>query len=242
MLIEQLPAGAVAAAIFLAPGLHGAGRLDAMDEAIPEVAAPFSHAPSFKISVSDIQALALRQEYLEGSTALNLPVSFSMKDEGYFANQTPAELVNELRRVSGLTWAQVAEVFGVSKRTPYHWSSGETVSAENHERLGRVVAVLRFIDKGSAEENRNLLLGHTRFGQTYLELLRSGEYELVRDLAGKGAGRPSFDRVLTQEAEKLNASTHWGKAIVAADGMDETEILPLNQPKLRRAKARRGKV
>lgn len=242
MLIEQIPAGAVAAAIFFAPGVHGVGRLDAMDEAIPEVAAPFSHAPSFKVFGSDIQALALRQEYLEGSTALNLPVSFSLEDDGQFANQTPAELVNELRRVSGLTWAQVAEVFGVSKRAPYHWASGETVSAENHERLGQVMAVLRFIDKGSAEENRNLLLGHTRLGQTYLDLLRSGEYELVRDLAGKGSGRPPFERMVTQDAEKLRAPAHWGEAIEAASGMDETEILPLNQPKLRRAKARRSKV
>ena len=64
----------------------------------------------------------------------------------------------------------------------------------------------------------------------------------VGEIAGKGAGRPSFERVLTQDAEKLNASTHWGKAIGAAGGTDETEILPLNEPKLRRVKARRSKV
>lgn len=239
-MIGQLPAGAVAAAIFFAPGMHV--RLDVKDETAPEVAAPFSHMPSIRLFGNHVQALAHRQEYLEASTALNVPVSFSVEGKVQSQNQTPAELVNELRRVSGLTWAQVAEVFGVSKRAPYHWASGETVSAENHERLGQVMAVLRFIDKGSAEANRNLLLGHARLGQTYLDLLRSGEYELVRDLARKGAGRPSFERMLTQDAEKLRTPAHWGKAIEAASGVGETEIMPLNQPKLRRAKARRSKV
>ena len=242
MMIRQLPAGAVAAAILFAPGLSTARQLDATEETVPEVAAPFSHMPSFRLFGSHVQALAHRKEYLESSTALNVPVSFSVEGKAQSQNQTPAELVNELRRVSGLTWAQVAEVFGVSKRAPYHWASGETVSAENHERLGQVVAVIRFIDKGSAEENRNLLLGHACLGQTYLDLLRSGQYGVVRELAGKGAGRPSFERLLSRDAEKLNAPTHWGKAIEAAGGIDETEILPLNQPKLRRVKARRSKV
>lgn len=242
MLIGQLPAGAVAAAILFAPGLNGVSRLVADDEKTPKVAAPFSQIPNFRVFGSHVQALALRQEYLEGSTALNVPVSFSVEENVRSLKRTPAELVYELRRLSGLTWAQIAEVFEVSKRAPYHWASGETVSAENHERLGQVVAVLSFIDKGSVEENRNLLLGHARSGQTYLDLLRSSQYELVRDLAGEGPGRPSFEQGLTQDAEKLVARTHWGKAIEAASGTDETEILPVNQPKLRRAKARRNKA
>jgi len=242
MLIEQLPAGAVTAALLFAPALNGAIRFDALDEAAPGVAAPFSHAQSFKVFGGDVQAFALRQEYIEGSTALNIPVSFSVEDSDPLTNTKPAELVHELRRISGLTWAQIAEVFDVSARAPYHWASGKTVSAENHERLGRVVTALRFIDRGSADENRNLLLGSARLGQTYLDLLCSGEYELVRKLAGNGAGRPSFGPVLTQDAKKFNAPSHWGTTIEAANGMDETEILPLNQPKLRRVKARRNKA
>lgn len=242
MLIEQLSAGAASAAILFAPVVNGATRFEAMDEAAPEVAAPFSHGQSFKFFERDIQAFALRQEYLEGSTALNISVSFSVKDNDPTANTTPAELVHELRRISGLTWAQIAEVFDVSARAPYHWASGKTVSAENHERLGQVVTALRFIDSGSAEENRNLLLGNARLGQTYLDLLCGGEYELVRELAGKGVGRPTFGPALTQDAEKFNAPSHWGNAVEAASGMAETEILPLAQPKLRRAKARRNKA
>ena len=157
-------------------------------------------------------------------------------------NQKPAELVCELRRISGLTWAQIAEIFCVSARAPYLWASGNTVSAENHKRLGQVTTALRFVDRGSAEENRNLLLGSARPGQTYLDLLRNGEYGLVREIAGQGAGRSFFNAALTQDAEKFNAPTHWGKALEASSGIDETEILPLNQPKPRPAFPRRNKA
>lgn len=242
MLIEQLSAGAASAAILLAPAVNGSTRLDVMDEAAPEVAAPFSQGQSFKVFERDIQAFAMRQEYLEGSTAVNIPVSFSVEESDPTANTKPAELVHELRRVSGLTWAQIAEVFKVSARAPYHWASGKTVSAENHARLGQVVTVLRFIDRGSAEENRNLLMSNARPGKTYLDLLCGGQYELIRAHAGEGVGRPSFGPALTQDAEKFKALGHWGKAIEASSGMDETEILPISQPKLRRAKARRSKA
>ncbi len=242
MLIEQLSAGAASAAIPSAPAVNGVARLDVMAEAAPEVAAPFSHGQSFKVFERDIQALAMRQEYLQGSTALNIPVSFSVEDNDPTANTTPAELVHELRQISGLTWAQIAKVFDVSARAPYHWASGKTVSAENHERLGQVVTALKFIDRGSAEENRNLLLRNARPGQTFLGLLCGGEYELVRALAGEGVGRPAFGSALTQDAERFNVPRHWGDAIEASIEMDETEILPLSQPKLRRAKARRNKA
>lgn len=242
MLIGQLSAGAASAAILFAPAVNGVARFDVTDGAAPEVAAPFSHGQSFKVFERDIQAFAMRQEYLEGSTALNTPLSFSIEDNGPTANTTPAELVHEFRRISGLTWAQIAEVFDVSARAPYHWASGKTVSAENHEQLGQVVTVLRFIDKGSAEENRNLLLGNARAGQTFLDLLCGGEYELVRALAGEGVGRPTFGPALTKGAERFNAPRHWGQAIEASIEMDETEILPVSQPKLRRVKARRNKA
>lgn len=242
MLIGPFSAGAASAAILIAPVVHVATRSIVVNEAAPEVAAPFSHGQSFKVFKRDIQAFAMRQEYLEGSTALNISVSFSVEDNDPTVDAAPAELVHELRRMSGLTWAQIAEVFNVSARAPFHWASGKTVSAENHERLGQVVTALRFIDRGSAEDNRNLLLGSARPGQTFFDLLRGGEYELFCELAGKGMGRQTFAPALTQDAKRFSAPRHWGDAIEASSAMDETEILPLSQSKLRRVKARRNKA
>ncbi len=182
------------------------------------------------------------QGNLQGSAARNTLGASLVKDSDQFPSATPAELVYEIRRLSGLTWAQIARIFDVSDRAPYHWASGTPVSVESYERLGQVVAALRYIDRGTAEENLNLLRSNARAGQTHLDLLSSGEFELARELAGKGAGRVSFGSALTPDAEKFNAPTHWGKAMAATIGMDETEIIPLSQPNPRRVKARRIKA
>lgn len=242
MFIEQLPAGAIATAILFSPGIHGAGRPDFVENAAVEVAVPFPSTQSLKIFGGDVQAYVLRQQYLEGSSALNVPVSFRIEDDVRVEDHSPAVLVQNLRRLSGFTWAQISMIFGVSSRAPYHWTSGKMVSVKNHQRLGEVVAALQYIDRGAVDENRNLLLGDAQNGQTFLDLLCDGEYELVRELAGKGAGRPHFGHELTADSMNYNVPNHWGHSVETATGADASEILPVNQPKLRRVKARRKKA
>ncbi len=242
MLVEQIPVKAVADAMLLGAGSHGRAMLDASEQATPEVAAPFSNLPSLTLFAFDVRAIALRQQYLEGTRARNVPVSFHVEDRKHAECQSAAELVHEVRRISGLTWAQVAKVFDVSERVPNRWASGKAVSAENHEGLGKVLAALQFVDRGSAEENRSLLLQSARPGQTFLDLLSGGEFALFRELAGKGAGRPSFESSLSPEAGKFNGPRHWGGIVEAWAGIQATEIVPQNRPKLRRPKTRRNKA
>lgn len=239
MLTEQLPAGAIAAAILMAPGFHGSGRFEVTEANHPPVAAPFAQAPTFRVFEGDVQVFALRQKYLEFSTALSAPLHFSVVPAEQELSQTPAGQISELRRISGLTWAQLADVFGVSARAPFHWASGKAVSAENHRRLGQALAAVKYVDRGSAEANRNLLLGSVPSGQTFLELLRNEEFDLVRQLAGPGQGRAASPSPLSIDAERFNARKHWGKALVEGAEIDGAEIKPVTEPKLRRAKARR---
>lgn len=239
MLTEQLPAGAIAAAILMAPGFHGSGRVEVAEASNPPVAAPFAHSPIFRVFEGDVQAFALRQKYLEFSTALSAPLHFLVEPAEQGLGHAPAEQISELRRISGLTWAQLADIFGVSARAPFHWASGKAVSAENHRRLGEALAAVKYIDRGSAEANRNLLLGSAPSGQTFLELLRSAEFEQVRQLAGAGQGRAAYPRSLSMDAERFNAPRHWGKAVEAGSETENAEIKPVTEPKLRRVKARR---
>src|SRR5918996_4642559 len=44
---------------------------------------------------------------------------------------TTAALVLELHRLSGLTWAQLASVFGVDRRAIHFWAAGRPMSAGN---------------------------------------------------------------------------------------------------------------
>ncbi len=242
MRVEQIPVNSVAATMLPAAGTDVRAMLEASGQVAPEVATHYSYPHSVTLFAFDVRARALRQRYLEGTRALNVLVSFHVEDRKPAESRPAAELVHEVRRISGLTWAQVARVFDVSERAPYHWASGKVVSAENRAGLGKVLAALRFVDRGSAEENRNLLLQSAPSGQTFLDLLSGGEFTLFRELAGKGAGRPSFEQPLSPEAEKFNAPRHWGGIVEAWAGNGQTEILPQNRPRLRRPKPRRNKV
>ncbi|WP_209508273.1 hypothetical protein [Ruegeria sp. HKCCSP335] len=204
----------------------------------PEIAAPFARTQNLVLYSPDLRSVFLREQYFESSSASASAVLVTVES----ADQSPAELVQEFKRLSGLTWAQVAHVFEVSSRAPFDWASGKPVNAKNHEKLASAVAAIRFIDRGASEENRNLLLSEAVDGQTYLNLLQSAEFERVREIAGKGDGRPSFGQKLTAEASKFNAPRHFGANMEDVATGDDSEILPVSKPKLRRAKARRNKA
>ncbi|WP_294642572.1 helix-turn-helix domain-containing protein [uncultured Aureimonas sp.] len=97
--------------------------------------------------------------------------------------------IGEIRTLSGLTFDQLATVMGVQRRSIHNWMAGGNVRPSHRERLGRVLAVLRHVDRGSARENANLLLAPVAAGATGLDMLRDGRFEELAQAAGKGAGR-----------------------------------------------------
>jgi transcriptional regulator with XRE-family HTH domain len=96
--------------------------------------------------------------------------------------------IMELRRFTGLTWEQLAGLFGVARRSLHFWASGKPVNAPNEERLRRVLAVVRKADRGFAAKNRALLF-EDRDGAVPLDLLAHGEYDAFIALVGAGPGR-----------------------------------------------------
>ena len=100
-------------------------------------------------------------------------------------HRTDRAVICELRRRSGLTWDQIAEVMGVERRSVHFWASGKEPSARNQERLRRVLAVVRGADRGSANETRLALLETDLNGVNALDLVKAGDYKAARDrLAG----------------------------------------------------------
>ncbi len=55
-------------------------------------------------------------------------------------------------------------------------------------------------------------------------------------------GNPSFSHDLTADAEKFNAPRHFGRNLETSAHNDDSEILPLSEPMLRRATARQNKA
>lgn len=112
----------------------------------------------------------------------------------------------ELRRLSGLTWAELARLFGVSRRSLHFWASGTRLSAGNEEKLYRLLAVIRKVDRGTAQKNRLVLLTPDDHGDLPLDLLRAGEYQKVaRRLAPAVPTKRPSPSPLSPEARKARA-------------------------------------
>lgn len=149
------------------------------------------------------------------------------------------QLVRELRQLSGLTWQQAADLVGVSAKTLHNWAAGHMIAEKNLRRLGEVLAVLRFIDRGFGEANRELLLNASAKGRTLFSLLKEGDFESVKERAGGGPGRAGSAVPLAQEIVNRWGPEHFGASVSASLGdLDEDVILDAPSGK-RPAKARR---
>ncbi len=98
--------------------------------------------------------------------------------------------IGELRRLSGLTWDQIARLFNVSRRSLHFWASGKAMTSANEEHLHRLLAVIRKVDRGSGAANRAVLLVALDDGTIPFDLLADGQYERVASLLYRTGGLP----------------------------------------------------
>lgn len=98
--------------------------------------------------------------------------------------------VSEIRRLSGLTWDQMARLFGVSRRTAHFWAIGKSLTAANEERIGRLLGTLLRIDRGSASKNRAALMAPGADGVIPFDLLIDGRLADAESVLGTGRGFP----------------------------------------------------
>lgn len=99
------------------------------------------------------------------------------------------EAVSELRRISGLTWEQLGQLFAVSRRSVHFWASGKPLNAENETRLLQVLDIVRTADRGDARSTRSALLD-VHDGSSAFDLLVEERFDEARARLGVGAGRP----------------------------------------------------
>lgn len=112
--------------------------------------------------------------------------------------------IAELRRLSGLTWEQLAHLFNVSRRSVHFWASGKAMALCNETHLCRLLTVVRKVDMGSAKANRTVLLGASG-GISPLDLLAAREYERVLSLLGSGDGYRASPPKISKDARTLRA-------------------------------------
>jgi transcriptional regulator with XRE-family HTH domain len=74
--------------------------------------------------------------------------------------------VRSLHDRSGLTWAELGEMLGVSRRTLHNWANDGNVAAHNARRLAAIVQLIYRVDTGDANRTRARLLAPSADGQT----------------------------------------------------------------------------
>jgi hypothetical protein len=97
--------------------------------------------------------------------------------------------IAELRRMSGLTWAQLACLLSVTRRAVHFWASDKPMNFENETRLNELLAFIRTIDRGSAAANRRALLTPLPTGEVPFDLISSGKYDHAVRVLGEGGAR-----------------------------------------------------
>ncbi len=148
-------------------------------------------------------------------------------------------LVRELRQLSGLTWKQAADLMGVKPRTLHNWAAGEVIAEKNLRKLGEVLAVLRYLDQGYAEANRDILLNVSIDGNTVFSLIEKGEFGQVMSHVDRGIGRNKSKAPLPQATLERWGAEHLGRALSATAEDLDGEIVPSRPTGKRQAKARR---
>ena len=84
-----------------------------------------------------------------------------------------AESVRRLHADSGLTWEQLARLFGVSRRAVHHWASGGRMNALNEEQLSEMHDIISRLPSGNPAERRSLILATPPEGPSIFEKLKS---------------------------------------------------------------------
>ena len=96
---------------------------------------------------------------------------------GHMNPETVAEAVMEIRRRSGLTWAELGDLFKISRRSVHHWANGKPISAKHDRMIRKMLATVRNLDRGDQEHTRALLLTVDECtGVSTFELLRGGRF------------------------------------------------------------------
>jgi transcriptional regulator with XRE-family HTH domain len=81
------------------------------------------------------------------------------------------ESVIRLRDLSGLTWDQLAKLFGVSRRAMHLWASGGRMNSYHAELLSGILARINRIPADTPTQRREMILAPGADGRTIYETL-----------------------------------------------------------------------
>ena len=139
------------------------------------------------------------------------------------AAESTGEATMEVRRRSGLTWEQLGELFGVSRRSVHHWANGKPLAAGHERTLRRMLAAVRHLDRGSQAGTRALLLAvDPSRGASAFDLLKEGRFDEAMGRA-ETVRRPQRQRIPLSPAA-LEARRPPAAALLVGAAQDRPEF------------------
>jgi hypothetical protein len=115
--------------------------------------------------VTPADAVALTTMIAQPST---LP-ALSAQSAKVFDHTVVPDMLQRLRRVSGLGWGDIGRAVGVSRRTIHNWLGGAHVAGVHLTRLLDVSRTIDLASIGSAESTRTLLLQPRANGRSIID-------------------------------------------------------------------------
>jgi DNA-binding transcriptional regulator YiaG len=108
----------------------------------------------------------------------------------------------EIRRLIHFTWNEIASLIDVDRRTLHNWVKGSEIRTKNADKLGQILTVLRYADRGDHAKTRAVLRRTDSSGRSVEQFIKEGQYEAARILAGPG-NRPVKRRVAVSKEVSL---------------------------------------
>lgn len=127
--------------------------------------------------------------------------------------------IAELKRMLLVSWEELASLLGCSRQALHKWMSGKPINSDNHRKVARLHAAIKFVDRGNAEENRALLTRDHEGGGLAWDLLKEERFDEFRKLVGRGAGRPTAQ----WGTAVVEPAPSWYERLVASDHSEEHE-------------------
>ena len=173
-----------------ADAVHATADLGGIRERLPEVSVILVGRGLSVSGTSSAEPTRLWEgHYVHEFEATASGLAWEQDPEGNADAETTRQAISELRRISGLTWEQLGELFDVSRRSVHFWASGKPLNAGNEQRLMEVLDIVRTADRGDARSTRSALLD-VHDGSAAFDLLVEERFDEARAQLGVGGGRP----------------------------------------------------
>jgi transcriptional regulator with XRE-family HTH domain len=141
-------------------------------------------ATSTLTAVTPADAIALTTRVAQAST---LPAIPAQPAPPLDPSAVPG-MLQQLRRLSGLSWGEIARAVGVSRRTIHNWLSGARVAGVHLTRLLELSRVVNLAATGSAEATRAALLLPNANGRSLVDDLALAARPARRPLSSVSVG------------------------------------------------------